>query len=382
MMPAPLPPRIVLAAATLAVWLLSFVLGRFLPTDSPESGMAVSVETSSTLPPSFARFTEAPTALSRTMALERQFEGLRTRADFQEAIASLIKWSDKTEKERHLALLFTHWLNTDPEEALQGIRSIPMLRSHPQRIALAFQHWAANNPEQSADLLSAALSSPSDSLSSLLYRDQIDPPIFMLSLFEGLIREDRSLAASTLSKSPPSRIRDHFLDLLIPSWLAHDPEAAFEWTADLSPEKPALRQAAIAGVAARAGLSADPSSGIDWANSLNNSTERTLALTSLTNQWSQRSPSKAYQWASSLPDEDETKFAIMPEVIRRLTITDPGSAADWLNQYEASPRMDASIAAYIRSVSRINPAAAHGSISAITDPSLRRQLQAELESGD
>ena len=71
---------------------------------------------------------------------------------------------------------------------------------------------------------------------------------------------------------------------------------------------------------------------------------------------------------------DDLKFDLIPQVIRSLTKVDPGAAADWLNQYEVSPRMDPAVAAYALSVAAVNPAAALGTAEVITDSDERARV--------
>jgi hypothetical protein len=102
--------------------------------------------------------------------------------------------------------------------------------------------------------------------------------------------------------------------------------------------------------------------------------DRQEALEAITGQWSQRHSADAFAWTRDLPDED-LKLSLMPAVLRQFAIVDPGAAADWLNLYEASPAMDASIAAYARAIQHVNPEAALGSAAAITDAALREKIE-------
>ena len=106
--------------------------------------------------------------------------------------------------------------------------------------------------------------------------------------------------------------------------------------------------------------------------------DQLIALESLTGQWSQRRAVDAFEWVGGLSDES-LKLALMPAVIRHVTIVDPGAAADWLNQYDAAPEMDASVAAYAKAIQFVNPPAALGSAEAITDPALRESVIALIK---
>lgn len=319
-----------------------------------------------------ARFLEEKSALDRTLDTLAWIERLQTRDDFKAGIATLIHESDKVEKERLLALLFEHWLDTNPTEALEEVRRVEMFRAHGQRVAFAFESWSEKYPLEASQLLQKAFLEE-----EALYLDRVDPPEFMLSLFAGLARRDPQLAGSLLTAAPESQIRKHSLDNLLQSWFGDSSAEALEWVEEIAVENQELREQAIDTAATRAGLADDLQVGIDWAQDLASPQERSLALTNITTQWSQRDVRSAFEWASALTDE-ATKFELMPTVIRRLSIVDPGRAADWLNEYDAGPEMDQSIVAYIQAIQHVNPEAAKGSAAAITDPELRTRIQSEL----
>lgn len=365
---------------TAITWPLAFLIGKKAQNSSPSSRSLPATKSNAITTHKSALFqSPAQTAIARTLSTTESIQSLRTQADFQTAIADLIKFSDKTEKERYLALLFEHWLNTDPSEALHEVRQVEMLRSHGRRTALAFENWATENPIAATQLLQQALASHDSNLSTLLFRDKIDPPAFILSLFSGLAHTDPQAAGNVLASTPESLIRQEFLSSLAQIWFQQNPTQAYHWVTTLPDDTSSIRSQALHEISTRAGLSPQPQSGIDWANTFSNPEERTLALKEITTQWSQKNARTAYNWASTLPDSDPAKFEVMPSVISRLTLIDPGLAADWLNQYQASPQMDASIAAYAITLRTINQTAALGSIEAITDPTLKAQIKNRIE---
>jgi len=321
---------------------------------------------------SHLHFLKEHSALNRTLDAMTWVKGLQTREDFTAGIASLIHESDKVEKERLLALLFERWLEVSPTEALDEVRQIEMFRAHGWRVALAFENWSETHPAEASALLQKAFVEEES-----LYLDRVDPPGFMLSLFAGLARKDPHLASSLLTKAPESKIRQQSLDNLLQTWFGSSSTEALKWVEQITPDHKKLRQQAIETASTRAGLAEDPRAGIDWAQDLPSPQERSLALTNISTQWSQRDVRSAFAWASTLPD-NATRFALMPTVIRRLAIIDPGQAADWLNQHDPSPKMDQSIVAYIQAIQRVNPQAAKGSAASISDPQLRAQIEAEL----
>lgn len=361
-------------------WPLAFFLGK--NTSAPEKNTLTPTKSQNN-PPSKVVNSSRPdlaiTAAARTLSTMERIQSLQTREDFQAAIADIIKFNDKSEKEGQLALLFGHWLETNPGAALLETRRVAMLRIHGRRIALAFEDWARNNPSQAAQLLAETLAPGSTNLSTIPFRDKIDPPAFILSLFSGLAQSDPLTAANVLASAPESLIRSQSLSTLTQIWFQQNPTEAYQWAASIPDNNPTLRQEALLEVATRAGLSSQPQSGIGWADTLPNPKERTRALQEITKQWSQQSAHSAYDWASSLPDSDPAKFEVMPSVIRRLTLLDPGLAANWLNQYDPSLRMDQSVAAYIRTLKAINPTAAQGSLEGISSETLRAKIKREFE---
>ncbi|MEZ7919131.1 MAG: hypothetical protein QMC24_02285, partial [Akkermansiaceae bacterium] len=64
------------------------------------------------------------------------------------------------------------------------------------------------------------------------------------------------------------------------------------------------------------------------------------------------------------PRRFATEWPLIPPVISWLTKVD---SAAWFDQFEASPAIDPSVAAYALSISAVNPAAALGTAEMITD---------------
>ena len=159
------------------------------------------------------------------------------------------------------------------------------------------------------------------------------------------------------------------------NWYPAKPAEVREWAASINSAE--TRQLALSVVGTKAGQSDELGPALSWAMSLEGRDQLT-ALESLTGQWSQRRAVDAFSWVGGLSDE-VLKLALMPPVIRQVTIVDPGAAADWLNQYEAAPEMDASVAAYAKAIQFANPPAALGSAEAITDPALRESVIALIK---
>lgn len=355
----------------------AFMLGN---TFSKNPNLPISpskVDSSSPNTPAYLRTSESSSLSNRTiadrvLATIDLLEGLQTPSEFRETMADIISHADKTEKERLLALLFAAWLERDPQSAFAEVRQVEFLRYYAERVARAFSHWAESNPQAAADLLAQTLDGRQlEPEPRPPYLDGVDPPEFLLSLVSGMAQSEPQLAADTLTASQASPARVHALEVLMQDWFPTAPEEVFAWASSLSDGL--ARAESIAIVATKAGQLDDPAAGLAWANNQPNPDDQLLALQNLTSQWSQRHSRDAFTWITSLPD-DELKFQLMPATLRQFALIDPGAAADWLNQYDPSPRMDASIAAYVRTIQTANPEAARGSAEAISDPALREQV--------
>ncbi|MGD9417437.1 MAG: hypothetical protein Q7R22_000740 [Verrucomicrobiota bacterium JB025] len=361
-----------IAAASLP---LAFMAGRHTSQPAPET--ATSRADFRNRSRAILRTSAGDNAATRTLALLDLLDSCRTRADFLAAIEAIESTADKSEKNRFLAALFAAWLENDPLTALAEVRRVESLRHDPQRVAESFMQWAASNPPAAASLLATALDGrQSDPSAHPPFLDGIDPPDFLLSLVSGLAQSDPQLAAKTLQQGAASPVHTAAIEVLLQDWYPADQEAVREWAAAI--EQPETRRTAVQTAATKAGQSDATESGISWAMDLPDQGDRQAALLSLTEQWSQRHSADAFAWASKLTDEN-LKLSLMPAVIGQFTLIDPGTAADWLNQYEASPAMDASVAAYARAIRNVNPQAALGSAAAITDPELRQQVIGSIQ---
>ena len=316
------------------------------------------------------------TAAERTLELLGQLDRCVSSEDFQQLLSSIETRADKSEKHRFLALLFGAWLERDPISALSEVRRVEVLRSDSSRVGAAFYQWASNDPSAAASLLARVLDGrQSDPASNPPFLDGVNPPDFLLSVVSGLASSDPRLAATTLRAAQASPVRTSGFEVLMQDWYPAQPAAAREWSGSIDDAE--TRALALSVVATKAGQRDDLDASLSWAMGLSGD-DQLIALESLTGQWSQRRAVDAFEWVGGLSDES-LKLALMPAVIRHVTIVDPGAAADWLNQYDAAPEMDASVAAYAKAIQFVNPPAALGSAEAITDPALRESVIALIK---
>jgi hypothetical protein len=313
----------------------------------------------------------------RTESLRREWENCVTAADFRAALDQLQFEADKTEENRLLSDFFQHWLEVSPIDALAEIRRIESLRHDIVRCSVVFEKWAIEQPAAALALLREVLDGRQNMASEQPpFLDGVDPPEYLLSLFSGLAKVDPQGTARLFTEAEASPIFPNALDVLLQNWFPENPAEVYQWAQSLD-ESP-FQKEVISRAATKAGQLDDLSGGIAWAQSLATEESREIALSSLTSQWAQRHSRQAFQWVSQLPNS-ELKFALAPSVVAALTKIDPGAAADWLNQYEASLQMDPSIAAYALSLSSVNPAAAVGSAAAISDPAERSRITLKIE---
>ncbi|YCM42829.1 hypothetical protein V2O64_16090 [Verrucomicrobiaceae bacterium 227] len=310
-------------------------------------------------------------AASRTLAFFDLLDSCQTPDQFRNLIEDIESTADKTEKNRLLATLFSAWLDLDPYAALSEVRHVESLRHHTARLSETFATWAAENPTTAAKLLATALNDTQP-----IFLHGIDPPDYLLSLVSGLAKDNPQLAAQTLQNANSSSTRTSAIEVLLQDWYPADPTAVQSWANSIA--DPDTRRTAIETAATKAGQLDNPSDGISWASSLPSPAEKQLALSALTNQWSQRHSAEAFNWTSQLTDES-LKLTLMPGVLKNFALIHPGPAADWLNQYEASPAIDPSIVAYAKAIQFTNPAAALESATAITDPNLRQVTIASIQ---
>lgn len=368
-----------LVLLALAALLLAFLAGR---SGAPAAAEKSAPTTDRPAPASRVRQTwhqELATgnAADRTLGVLDLLDACQTPEDFTAAIESIESTADKSEKSRFLAAVFAEWLEKDPVAALAGVRRVESLRQDSSRVAAAFSQWARDSPAAAGELLRQALDGrQNDPAAAPPFLDRVDPPDFILSLVSGLGLSDPSLAATVLAASADSPVRTTGIEVLAQDWFQTDPAAVRTWAAGI--DDPSTRSLAIEVAATKGGQGDDPQATIQWAEGLESPADRTTALTALASQWSQRHSAAAFAWARSLPD-GEMKFSVMPAVVSQLSLVDPGAAADWLNDYDASPAMDASVAAYAKAIQFTNPSAALGSAAAITDAELREAVIASIK---
>ncbi|MBK1828933.1 hypothetical protein [Haloferula rosea] len=376
---------VVWVTASLAV---SYLAGRFLTGGRQMGGRQMGEPVDGGIPPSMVRVEdgrrlvgdgpgwEASTAVGRTRGMLDLIDQCVDAQDFSALIARIDSKADKSERQRFLAMVFDRWLDVDPEAALSEVGQVEVLRHDSARVADTFFQWGSRDPSAAAILLSRMLDGRQLDLESRPpFLDGVDPPVFLLSVIAGLSQSDPRLAAATLQGAADSPARTSGIEVLLQDWYVAEAEEVHEWAASIDDGD--SRRLAVELVATEAGQSDVPMAGVAWAMDLP-ADERQIAIKALADQWSDRNAREAFDWLAGLPDEP-LKFEAMPAVLRNLTVVDPGAAADWLNQYKASPAMDASVAAYAKSIRFVNPSAALGSTESITDVELRKQVVALIK---
>lgn len=320
-------------------------------------------------------FRESRSDQERTLMLLEALERCREAEEFRELLDELQFRADKTEENRLISLLFQGWLEVSPGDALAEVRRVESLRHDMMRVSRVFEDWAMNQPEEAKVLLQNILDGRQlDPSSRPPFLDGVDPAGYVLALVSGLSQTAPESMANLLQDAVASPVIPNAIDVLLQHWFANDSRSVFQWSSAL--EDSPFRERVIDRVAQKAGQLDDPLAGLEWAQALDPSSERG-ALKSLTGQWAQRHSRSAFQWVNQMTDED-LKFEIIPPVIAALAKIDPGGTADWLNQFEASPQLDPSVAAYALSISPVNPPAALGSAAAITGSNQREQVMLKI----
>ena len=369
---------LVLAALILATCLWAYQTGKqaTVAKKSGDTKPSLSVREKRSQRADRSRFSDGATEQERTRLIEKRLTGSPSKAAFKDALEAILLEADKSEKNRLLAQLFKRWLEVSPLDALAQVRRVESLRHDLLRTTAVFQQWAQENPSAAFDLLENVFDGQQrDPAASPPFLDGVDPPEYVLSLFSGISQVAPRETAGLLSELPESPALTHALDVLFQNWFPQNPSEVFQWARSL--EASPFRERALAHAGTKSGQLDDPSAGLEWAQSLADPADQALALGALTDQWSQRHSRDAFQWVSELPDSD-LKFALTPEVISSLTRVDPGAAADWLNQYEASPQIDPTVAAYALAISAVNPVAALGTAAAITDPAEQERVSLKI----
>lgn len=305
-------------------------------------------------------------------------DSCHSRDDFRKAIEVIESRADKSEQNRYLAELFAAWLRQDPRAALAEVRRVESLRHDIIRVGESFRNWAVANPDSAALLVGETLDGRQhDPASQAPFLDGVDPPEFLLSIISGMGESSPLLAAKTLQPSLTEGVGTAGLEVLLQDWYPKDSRSAQEWAAALAESEP--RQAALAAVATKAGQEDAVAQALGWAQALPSAEDQQVALAALTSQWSQRRSADAFAWTSALADE-ALRLSLMPNVLRNYALLKPREAADWLNDYEPSLAIDASIIAYVQAIENVNPQAAALSAEAITDSELRAKTLARIPS--
>ena len=309
------------------------------------------------------------TDAGRMDLLSSRLERLSSREEFKSELADVLLNSDKSEVERHLALLFTAWLQVNPQDALGASADVEKIRHDFSRMAEVFYNWAATNPDAAADLLRYSLDGKQlEGGKDSPFTDGIDPPAMLLAAVMGLANEDPEKAGKVLAEMKASLFQETAFSLLLPEWLDVQPEKALEWIKAL--EEGEARTVALGFLATSLANEENYPLAIAELSALENRVEREVALQTFVGQWTEARPEQAYEWVHSLPDE-EMKMLLMPDVIPRQLLMGEPEVTAWLDEQEPSEAIDPTIISYSMALASQKPGVAMDRLETVTDPGQR-----------
>jgi hypothetical protein len=121
-----------------------------------------------------------------------------------------------------------------------------------------------------------------------------------------------------------------------------------------------------------------PESALAAANSLSNAAMKDQALAAVFSMWSVNSPEAVVEYAATLPAGHHRELAFT-DALRNWAVNDPATAAEWINNAEPSPELDAGIACIATSSQvRQTPRVAVTWAESISEPTLRSSTLAEI----
>ena len=229
-------------------------------------------------------------------------------------------------------LLVARFAELDPETALSYTDTLSGEERGVQKIT-AFKAWAGRNPTAAASYL----------------EDQL--------MTGGLASDDDAQAVAAVASA----------------WSQTDPEAAWQWVAELPPD---ARAEAVRSLALNL-ADAEPGRVLSTLQSLPDSYDRAVALEPLVSRWAERDPEKTADWVASLGDPQEKKSAASG-LVSAWMVRDPMAASRWVMALPSGGARDAAISSMIASQSiRNDPEAATRWAVTVQEPLLRQQLVAQ-----
>ena len=269
-------------------------------------------------------------SLGRLVAMIQQVAAM----DQKQALDALHKvdLQGGAESRQARQLLVARFAELDPETALSYTDTLSGEERGVQKIT-AFKAWAGRNPTAAASYL----------------EDQL--------MTGGLASDDDAQAVAAVASA----------------WSQTDPEAAWQWVAELPPD---ARAEAVRSLALNL-ADAEPGRVLSTLQSLPDSYDRAVALEPLVSRWAERDPEKTADWVASLGDPQEKKSAASG-LVSAWMVRDPMAASRWVMALPSGGARDAAISSMIASQSiRNDPEAATRWAVTVQEPLLRQQLVAQ-----
>ncbi len=260
-----------------------------------------------------------PDARGRTRELQAFIDTLSP-SEYGDALKRLRLITSSNERELATRLLIAHWIQSDPDGALQFAASN---RGFEYLADDVFQQLAAGDSQAA---LTKAQAIPGNELRYRALRG-------VLSVMADTDPAEAIRLAPTLGA-----FRDHesFGSVLYRQWASRDPQAAALHAAE------------------------NGEAGGGWGS----------PVAQVVNTWADKDPAAAANWTLSLPQDERQRWSLA-QVTREWGRDDPNSAANWIHALPAGPSRDAAVAGLASSMVSTDPQTALGWIGTMEDETAR-----------
>ncbi|HSP41243.1 MAG TPA: hypothetical protein VLO11_00090 [Luteolibacter sp.] len=365
------------------------------------------------------------TGESRLRAVAKAL-GILVRTDPQAALAHLDTLPESNSRRQAISDLFNAWGRHDPQAALRHAAQLP-----PDEVESAtgsvLRSWVRTHPEEAAAWLKACESQSPDHLRDVFLAwpedDKTSAQAWFDSLPESAAKieakagieqmkaapkrittvcgpapapdeswktknvsemkvedlrnwayQDKAGARRFLEKSPDNPALSEMV-ITVAACMASDesPQAVFDWALKLSPglQADALRLAVIAW------SGKDPAAAAEKILSIPADRRGPLAL-AIADNWTRRDPAAGAAWVANCSEPNQP--ALVVKVLEQWTAMEPQQAYEWLGTLPAGAARDEGISLMIRREARHDPASLQPWVDQISQPELKKEMGAFLQS--
>ncbi len=277
--------------------------------------------------------------------------------------------------------LLGKWTTTDPDAAALWLTELNAFQIRDDRTGRS----GMEDPEMMAMFQHLGLTwAQNDANAALVWADSLEPSVAHVvkrAVAREVIVQSPRTSLDLAIAMPVGSDRQQLLHRSIIQWAISDPQAAWQWAAELGEiEDRELRRDLVIGLANSLAMNDPADAAAFVVSSLEPGRDLNEASLVIAQQWSGRDPVAAIDWATSFP-KGPSRSNTLKTVLNSWADRDLQKSGEWLDSFPTDdPDYGKLVAVYANKAALHDPAAAAALADSISENVLRADAQAAVAS--